>query len=387
MRLPLPHQLATKITGLLLGFLMLALSAIGATLLLSWQLEGSSAAINEAGSLRMHSYKLATMLSRQVAGDAAGRQREDALAQIELIEHKFASLRRGEPQRPLMLPQTDAIASRFAEIAADWRGTMRPLAMTVLDSEGMARQVAWVRFESQVRRFVFDVDQLVHLIERDSELRTFWLRLSQFALAGMALVGTVAVIYLLYLLIITPVTRLREGIESMTRKDFSARVAVDSRDEFGDLAAGFNRMADRLEESYRHLEERVREKTATLAQQNRELALLYDTAAFLQQPQDVHDMCDGFLRRIAEYFGADGATVRTLDERRGNLHMVVHRGISDALAETEHCMKVGECLCGEAVQNKVTVLHDLRGAGSEPTLACVKEGFGTVAVFQIHAQQ
>lgn len=64
--LPAWQQLSTKIVSVLLGFLVLALMAIGATLFLSWQLEGSSAAINEAGSLRMQSYRLSMALSRWV---------------------------------------------------------------------------------------------------------------------------------------------------------------------------------------------------------------------------------------------------------------------------------------------------------------------------------
>ena len=49
------RKLSTRIVVLLLGFLCVALSVIGATLLLSWQLEGSAAAINVTGSLRMDS--------------------------------------------------------------------------------------------------------------------------------------------------------------------------------------------------------------------------------------------------------------------------------------------------------------------------------------------
>lgn len=386
-RLPLKQQLSTKITGLLLGFLLLALMAIGVTLLLSWQLEGSSAAINEAGSLRMDSYKLATILSRQVNEAENPAVRSEGLDQIALVESKFDGLRRGVPRRPLLLPPNDKIRARFEAIAAQWQKAIRPLAIAVMEETGTARLASWQRFQSQVNGFVAEVDKLVHMIERDSEMRTFWLRSSQFALAALALVGTVAVIYLLFLLIIEPVTRLREGIERMTEKDFGVRLAVDSMDEFGELAAGFNKMADRLEGLYNSLEERVKNKTDTLAQQNRELALLYGTAAFLQRPQTVQAMCEGFLKRIREYFGAHGGSVRTLDDRRGNLHMVVHHGISEDLAKTEQCLKVGECLCGEAVEKKISIVQDLRQMDQEHALKCRREGFATVSVFHIYAHQ
>jgi two-component system nitrate/nitrite sensor histidine kinase NarX len=218
-------------------------------------------------------------------------------------------------------------------------------------------------------------------------LRTFWLRTSQLALMALALCGTVGIIYLMFLLIVEPVKRLRGGIRRMTERDFSVRLPVESRDEFGQLTQGFNQMADRLEELYLSLEERVKSKTAALEDQNHELALLYDSAAFLQRPHSVETMCEGFLQRVLQYFSADGGTVRVLDERNGNIHMIVQHGMSARLAESERCMKIGECLCGDAVAKKTAVVHDMRRAGRGQPLPCRDEGFATVSVFHIFAHQ
>ena len=51
--------LSVKITGILLGFFLVALAAIALTLFISWHLEGAAAAINDAGSLRMRVFRLA----------------------------------------------------------------------------------------------------------------------------------------------------------------------------------------------------------------------------------------------------------------------------------------------------------------------------------------
>ncbi|MBI3085521.1 MAG: response regulator [candidate division NC10 bacterium] len=59
--------------------------------------------------------------------------------------------------------------------------------------------------------------------------------------------------------------RLREG-------DFGARLPEDRRDELGDLAAGFNRMASALQDLYANMENKVAERTATLKTTNLELA-------------------------------------------------------------------------------------------------------------------
>jgi two-component system, NarL family, nitrate/nitrite sensor histidine kinase NarX len=381
------QRLSTKIAGALIGFLVLALMAIGTTLLLSWQLEGSSAAINETGSLRMHSYRLTMLLARKVNEPDRPGIAAAARDELHAIESTFALIESGDPQRPLVLPPTGQIQSTFENVFQHWQGTMHPLATSILNTQGAEQEAALQRFQSLVDGFVGEADQLVRLIERDSEMRTFWLRSSQLALVALALGGTVALIYLMFSLIVEPVMRLREGMRRMAEQDFNVRLAVESGDEFGQLTQGFNQMADRLQALYDSLEERVKSKTATLADQNRELALLYDISAFLQLPQKLELMCEGFLLRIREYFGADGGSVRVLDHRNGNIHLVVHQGISDELIESERCLKIGDCLCGEAAIKKIAVVHDLREMDDTHKLRCHREGFATVSIFHIHAHQ
>jgi two-component system nitrate/nitrite sensor histidine kinase NarX len=384
--MPTWQRLSSKIAGALVGFLMLALIAIGATLFLSWQLEGSSAAINEAGSLRMHNYRLALLLSRWANEPGAGIQLATE-QELQAIDATFAGLRRGDPQRPLFLPPTAKIHSEFDLVMDKWQHKLRPVASAMLKTDMAPRQVLWRQYQPQVDGFVGQINALVKLTEEDSEQRAFWLRSSQLVLMALALTGTVALIYLMFMLIVEPVTRLQDGMRRMTDKDFGVRLPVESQDEFGQLSEGFNQMADRLEGLYNHLENRVQQKTAALEDQNRELALLYDSAAFLQHPQAVEALCEGFLQRISEYFEADGGAVWMLDASRGNLHMVVHHGMSEQLAQDKHCLKVGDCLCGAAGAENVAVVHDLRRMDPANDLGCHREGFLTLSVFHIHAHQ
>ncbi|MGP1614042.1 MAG: type IV pili methyl-accepting chemotaxis transducer N-terminal domain-containing protein [Pollutimonas bauzanensis] len=381
------RQLSTKIVSLLLGFLALALMTIGVTLFLSWQLEGSSAAINETGSLRMQSYRLSMALANWV--DTAPAQEEARIRvdrELRAVEAKFALIKKGDPQRPLFLPPEAEIHDKFEEVSRQWHQGLLPLVNTMLGQQGALRRASWEQYHPQVDGYVAQVDDLVNLIEKDSEKRTVWLRSSQLVLVAFALVGTVVVIYLMFLLIIQPVTRLHEGMRRMTQKDFSVRLPVESRDEFGRMSEGFNLMADRLEGLYNSLESRVQQKTAALADQNRELALLYDIAAFLQVPRPVEAICEGFLDRICQFFRADGGLVRVLEPLRGNLHMVVHKGISDAMVEAGHNLKLGSCLCGRAALQGTSAVHNLRAMDAIPPLLCQREGFCTVSLFPIYAR-
>ncbi len=387
--IPVRLRLSTRIAGALVGFLLLALAAIGATLWLSWQLEGAGAAINETGSLRRHEYRLAMLLGREVHTPGAGFD-QAARRQIALIDSTLVLIARGDPQRPLGLPPTTAVRTSFDLLAQRWHRDMRPLAQQVLAAQGADRVTVLRRFLAGTDAYVAGIDEVVQLIERDNEVRTFWLRSSQLALMALAVGGTVVLVYMMFSLIVAPVERLHAGLRSMADTEFGVRLDVDGKDEFGQLAAGFNQMADRLQQFYGELECKVRDKTAALEEQNRELALLYDSAAFLQRRQPLEPMCEGFLERIVRYFGADAGSVRLVDSGSDKVHLVVQQGLSEAMAEAERCMPVGDCLCGEAAQRKEAVVHWLGSLPPLPTAPavsqCAAEGFVTVSVFQIFAQ-
>jgi two-component system nitrate/nitrite sensor histidine kinase NarX len=379
---PAWHKLSTRIVGVLVGFLCVAMLAIGGTLLLSWQLEGSAAAINVAGSLRMNSYRVGMQM-------VAGRDRpqpEQVRTQLAQMDAILAQLGRGDPRRPLFLPPSAEIRTEFDKVAGAWRNNVAPRVRGLLDAQGPDSEARLRILQADIEAFVREADRLVTMIEHDSEQRTLWLRGSQLMLLALALVGTVSVIYLFFNMIVAPVERLQAGMERMRERDFEVRLPVESKDEFGQLAYGFNQMADRLQGLYGGLKELVSNKTAALEEQNRELALLYDSAAYVQQQHSAQALCDGFLQRMIDYFKADGGSVRVLDPVRGNLHMLVHRGLSEEIVDSEHCIKVGDCLCGEAVQKKVSVVHDMRNMAQRHQLRCHREGYATVSVFHIHAQ-
>ena len=383
--IPARSKLATKIVGALVGWLALALIAIFFMLYLARQLEGSAAAIHAAGSLRMDSVLLVNQLLR--ATDGGANAQDGAARHVAAIAATLAQRRRGDRPRSPLLPATDLMRHDFDQLTQHWQHRLRPAALGLLGLAGAPRQQAMARFERDTDAFVAQTDALVRLIERDSETRTFWLRASQLALLALALGGTASLIYLTLILIIAPLGRLQHGMRRMKEKDFEVRLTVHSADEFGQLAHGFNQMADRLKTDYDSLESAVAHKTAALENQNRELALLYDASAFLQHPQALEPLCQGLLARICDYFEADGGAVRVLDASRNNLHMVAQQGMSAELVAHEQCIKVGDCLCGEAALRKVAVVHDLRKIDPGRALACHRQGFATLSVFHIRAQQ
>ena len=76
-----PGKLSSKILGTLFVFFLVALSAIGMTLAISWQLEGVAAAINDAGSQRMRSYRIGHLMGRVNEGGERGKEALHRLGQ------------------------------------------------------------------------------------------------------------------------------------------------------------------------------------------------------------------------------------------------------------------------------------------------------------------
>ena len=71
-----------------------------------------------------------------------------------------------------------------------------------------------------------------------------------------------------------PVTRMDAQFQQIAQGDFSQRVAVPNRDEFGTLATNLNRMTEELGQLYQQLEAASRHKSQFLASMSHELRTL-----------------------------------------------------------------------------------------------------------------
>jgi two-component system nitrate/nitrite sensor histidine kinase NarX len=378
-----PRKLGSKLTAILLAYLVVAVVAVGLTLLMSWQLEGGAAAVNEMGSQRMRSYHIALLIAE---ADAPGADRtrlaQAARAEVAQFERVLADIERGDSSRPMMLPRDPDIRTRFDALKREWNTAMKPGIERLLAGQDGALPIAG--YLRAAEAFVARIDALVLAIEHDISDNTRLLRWLQFGLIALSVIGTVSLIYLMYLLIIRPVTSIEEGMRRMEGGDFGVRLPVESRDEFGALAAGFNRMAAHLQELYASLERRVAEKTRSLEDKNQELATLYEIAALLSQPAALDNLCRDFLRKLISRLSASGGAVRLVEADTGKLHMFVHEGIGTELVEAERCLERGDCLCGQGMQRQHPSIHVLvrRPYDKEP-YRCREAGFATVGVFPI----
>lgn len=371
-----PHAgrwtLGAKLAAVALPFLVLGLLATGLSLWVSWQLDGGAAAVNEAGRMRMQAYRLAWSSTLATPG-----QTPPAL--VAAFDSSLALLEHGDPERPLVTPWDDEVRQRYAGVQQAW-GALRALHLAALPADAATVDTA-------TGALVAALDALVRAIERHLSRFTNLLHLLQVA---MLVVGTIAASVLVvvgYHFVLEPVVGLRRAVSQLRAGDLSARVVPSTSDELGELAAGFNDMAQQLQASYTDLEQRVREKTAELQDQRERLQALYDVSLLVARGVGLQELAEGFTRRVRSAARADAAALRWADAARAQFLMLAHDGLPEAMARDEHCIRAGDCYCGRSQADggaRVIPIHVLPDARRTP---CESAGWATIVAVPIHAQE
>lgn len=380
-----PDRLSRKILGMLVGFLVVGCLAIFLTLMISWQLEGVAAAINDAGSQRMRSYRMGYLMAGSLNDPAGTTGQLTQLGKESLLfERVLHDLEVGDPKRPLAAPRGEPVQIRLREVRAQWNTVVRPLVDAFIGAPPAARADLLARYDAQVIGFVEQINAMVLAMERHYAADTNLLRTLQAVLLGLAIAGTIGLIRFFMVLVIHPVGVLHAGMLKMAEKDFSVRLPVASDDELGNLADGFNRMAGHLQEAYATLEERVEAETRSLAERNRELGILYGMTSFLSEPAPVEVLCQGFVSRLKVALGADAGSVRLYAPQSNTLFMIAHDGLSDDFLNRESSLDCGACLCGEVAQSGEPLQFDTARPPAGMRLGnCIREGFATATAFNI----
>lgn len=357
-------RLATKVGILGAALLCIALASIGLTLWIGWQLEGGAAAVNEAGRLRMQTWRLAHQAG---AGDTAERP-----ALLRAYDASLQLLVDGDPARPLFLPRDERTVQAYRAVREGWQ----PLRAAA--AQGLA-----VPSGAQAEALVGRIDILVNAVEARMAGWSSLLSSVQLALVALAIAAAMIFLYASHLVVFAPVDRLRRGLHALEQGTLGTRIAEDSQDEFGELARGFNRMAQRLEAVYRGMEGEVRAKTADLRQEQQRLAMLYEATSFAGGASSPRDLAAGFADRMRRAAGADGVALRWMDTSRQRLVLLASQGLPPAMAEAERCVKPGDCHCGSA-EPQARVIPIVREGGQESH--CSRAGFVAVTTVALSVQ-
>ena len=185
-------SLSKKLIRIGAGLLMVALVSISLTLWVTWQLEGGAAAVNEAGRMRMQTWRLAS--AAQAGGAPPEMQRL-----VSQFDKSLQILRVGDASRPLLVPWDELVGQRFSRVESLW-ATQRQQWLSAPGPTGSLQAAG---------DFVDAIDSFVLAIEQHLSRLTAILNLFQFAMMALAIGAAVVMLYTGYLYVISPLSRLR----------------------------------------------------------------------------------------------------------------------------------------------------------------------------------
>ena len=367
--------LSTKLLAMGTGFLLVALASIGLTLWVTWKLEGGAAAVNEAGRLRMSMMRMALVLQTEPPATV----RDAVLERARQLDASLDLLRTGDPSRPLFVPWSDDTRHRFDAVRAQWAAARTDWASTP--------PTARAQTLAQADAFVQQVDGFVDAIEVQIAGWTAALHLFQLFMMALAIAAAVTFMAVSYLLVINPVARLQLAQARLRQGELGTRLPVDTEDEFGQLAAGFNLMAHALQGSHDDLEHKVHEKTARIAVKNQRLAALYEVSALASSATSLELLAQGFVQQIRRVAGADAAAVRWSNEANERYVLLAGDGLPQSLADDEHCVHTGTCLCGQPQAQARTRVIPITASTALALPHCREAGFQAMVSIPVQMQQ
>lgn len=365
-------SLSKKLVRIGVALLAVALASIALTLWVTRQLEGGAAAVNEAGRMRMQTWRLTSALQAQ-------RSPAEVNSLLQQFDQSLGLLREGDVSRPLFVPWDEDVRREFDAVERLWR-TQRALWSTPHPPGDTALQAA-------ADAFVQAIDRLVLAIEHQLATYTALLNLCQFAMMALAIAGAVVMLYTGYMYVISPLAQLRAGLSQIEAGRFGTRIEVETDDEFGQVAAGFNRMAATLQSLYDSLEAKVQAKTQHIEAQRARLEALYEVSAFLARANTIDELSKGFAHRVRSVMKADAVAVRWSDEANQRYLMLASDCFPHDMQTEERSLIAGACACGSLVPDARTRVIPIHSHDVAPMRHCARVGYQNLVSVPVRLQQ
>lgn len=232
-----------------------------------WGLSGLNRDLDEALGEYDKLKDLYALSNRVSTAKAAYRRMPDDLSPPQ-HEHKLDSMRRliasvdqieasFKPDRHTKLQQ--ALGQVLIRLDQDVPGQNRYQHVSLLMSEPLG----------YISSEISDRNRRIEEIQRETQAHRSRVQLGVAVTAGLASALAVVVGVWQYLAVMNPMRRLGRGVRLLAMGQFDKRLDATGDSEFVGLANDFNRMANELQTLYLDLEDKVRLRSAQLAQSER----------------------------------------------------------------------------------------------------------------------
>lgn len=349
--------------------LLFAIVTISLTLWATWELDQGTKAAKEAGRMRTQAWQLSSVV---LAGDAQANVAE----LVDQFDRSMKLMRQDDAA--LLLSLDGSVAREYAAVETLW-SIQRPLWLQEARPEpALALAAAEV--------FVEALDGLSHSIEKRVSVLSTAFSLAQAIVLALTIGYAVVLLYRSYVYVVDLLSRLHQGLHHLGSGNFKTRMDIDALDEFGQVAAGFNRMASMLQSMYAELETQVETKTRSFEAQSERLETLYDVTAFLAEAGSAEALASGFAERVRSFVKADAVTLRWSDEASHRYLMLASDCFSQDAAEEERSLQAGTCACGKMPSDARTRVIPIRREHETNPQDCVRMGFETLVSVPVRMQ-
>lgn len=151
---------------------------------------------------------------------------------------------------------------------------------------------------------------------------------------GALFLLAIAISSMMRRLIVRPLERLTDVVRRVGRGELSHRTGLSGKDEIGELARTFDRMAEGLE-GKAVLEREVRQHTQALQIERDKLATLNMIAGTVSRSLHLEEVLASSLEVVLELLGLRAGWISLCDQASGQFHLVVSRGVSPAFVAEE----------------------------------------------------
>ena len=210
--------------------------------------EGFGAAINQAGTLRMQSYRIASSLVHFDATDTP----YSAATTRQLVNEFEQRLLSSRIHNVVSEGASPSIRQAYNTVENQWRETIRPSLESYINSTGVINDRKSLRkaYLSDVDQFVGNIHHFVKVLEIGVEEKIQQLRVIQITALVLTLLVILIVMRLMHRDVMQPLRDLMESARAIRQGDFSLHTQPKGEDELAQLGYAFNTMSENLARMY-----------------------------------------------------------------------------------------------------------------------------------------
>jgi two-component system nitrate/nitrite sensor histidine kinase NarX len=346
----LQNSLLLRLGGMFVAITVLAVASMSTSWMVAETTQGSGQAINLAGSLRMQSWRMASIYQRLQQNG-----RPETLQNLEQAVSQFESdLKAGPILAVLPDDETAPLRQVYRQVESSWRTRIKPGLLDLPAARPVT--VTDTAVLDQIPAFVARINDLVKQIEEAAEAKIMVMRVILGASVIATLLVVILSIYLVYNILVRPLRGLLGLADQIGQGNLAVRTDLAGEDEIGRLGQAFNHMAEDLSKLYQNLEARVEEKTAELTIANQSLSLLYHSIARLYNGPVAPDTYAILLKDLENVLGV-GHGLACLVESGEARARVIASTLQPQRGDIDTC---GLMSCAECLAHQELAVHPLQ---------------------------